>query len=222
MLRFLFGNTVAIAILLSIAGFGTAGCEKAMDDAKSVLKAEAGSSSQAASASRPRVNSVTGMGTAVIPPGWCTVRFEPGRGPRITLPETELFNQGPTMVTGRPRWINMWATWCKPCVAEIPHILSWREARLGTGTDISLELLSVDEDIKTLQAFLARRPDLRSIKLQRMTNPGSLGEFAQSLGLGQDTTVPIHIFTDRQDHIVCVRTGGIADTDLGVIRELLK
>jgi len=42
------------------------------------------------------------------------------------------------------------------------------------------------------------------------------------LGLDEDTTVPIHIFTDRQDHIVCVRTGGIADTDLGVVRELLK
>jgi len=213
---------ISFVIALSMAAFGGAGCEKTIDGAKSVLKAEAGSSSEAANASRPRVNSVANMGTAVIPPGWCSVKFDPGMGPKLALPETEMFNQGPTMVTGRPRWINMWATWCKPCIAEIPHILSWREARLGTGTDISLELLSVDEDLKTLQAFLARRPDLRTVKLQRMTNPGSLGEFAQSLGLGQDTTVPIHIFTDRQDNIVCVRTGGIADTDLGVIRELLK
>ena len=213
---------ISFVIALSMAAFGGAGCEKTIDGAKSVLKAEAGSSSEAANASRPRFNSVANMGTAVIPPGWCSVKFDPGRGPKLALPETEMFHQGPTMVTGRPRWINMWATWCKPCIAEIPHILSWREARLGTGTDISLELLSVDEDLKTLQAFLARRPDLRTVKLQRMTNPGSLGEFAQSLGLGQDTTVPIHIFTDRQDNIVCVRTGGIADTDLGVIRELLK
>ena len=194
---------ISFVIVLSMAAFGGAGCEKTIDGAKSVLKAEAGSSSEAANASRPRVNSVANMGTAVIPPGWCSVKFDPGRGPKLALPETEMFNQGPTMVTGRPRWINMWATWCKPCIAEIPHILSWREARLGTGTDISLELLSVDEDLKTLQAFLARRPDLRTATQD--DEPGSWR-------VAQSWPWPGHhrsdyIFTDRQDNIVCVRTG---------------
>ena len=213
-LSFISNITVGLALIAALF----TGCDRAMEGAKKVFNAEAGRSTE--TASRPRVNAVTAS-ASVIPQGWCSLKFEPSVGPKLTLPKTQLLNQGKT--TGEhPRWVNMWATWCKPCIAELLHILSWHKAKLGTGTDINLELLSIDEDEKVLQAFMTRRPELAAIKQQRMVNPSELEEFAKSLGLDEDTTVPIHIFTDRQDHIVCVRTGGIADTDLGVVRELLK
>ena len=116
----------------------------------------------------------------------------------------------------------MWATWCKPCIAELPHIIRWNNARLGNGTNISLELLSVDADMVGYKAFLARHMELHKLKMLHMITPDKLPTFASSLGLGQETTVPLHIFTDRESHIICVRAGGIAESDLGVIRELLK
>lgn len=212
-----FAASLLLALVLS---FGASGCRKALDDAKSVYRGEAGTKS--AESVRPRVNAAVQVPAGTIPEGWCEVRYEPGKGPVLELPQVETFSAGRPMDTPLPRWINMWATWCKPCVAEMDHIVRWRNMRLGNTTEISLELLSIDTDLIGFKAFLARHLELRSTKLLRMANPDALPEFASGLGLGQETTVPIHIFTDRESHIVCVRAGGIAESDLGVIRELLK
>lgn len=207
--------------MVSLSAGMLSGC-KALDDAKSVYKGEAGVAQKAPEGVRARVNSVQAASTSAMPVGWCEKKYEPGKGPKLVLPEAAQFTQGPVNVAGRPRWINMWATWCKPCVAEMPLILRWRDARLGTGTDISLEMLSIDEDMVGLKAFLARHMELRSTRMLHLTNQADLPTFATALGLGADTSVPIHIFTDRDGNITCVRTGGIAESDLGVIRELMK
>lgn len=209
-----------VAVLCACVGL-VAGCE-AIDDAKSVYKGEAGVTQQAPAGNRSRVNGVQAASHSAMPEGWCEKKYEPGKGPKLTLPETAQLAQGPIAVAGRPRWINMWATWCKPCVAEMPLIMRWRDARLGTGTDISLEMLSVDENKDELRSFLGRHRELGSTKMLHLQNPAGLADFAQSLGLGADASVPIHIFTDRNDNITCVRTGGIAESDLGVIRELMQ
>ena len=46
-----------------------------------------------------------------------------------------------------PLIINMWATWCKPCLAELPHFLEEvkkHNALAGPGDSISLLLVSLD------------------------------------------------------------------------------
>jgi len=214
-------HRIVTAVILCAGAGLLAGCD-AIDDAKSVYKGEAGVAQQPPSGTRSRVNGVQVASRSAMPEGWCEKKYEPGTGPKLTLPETAQLAQGPIGVAGRPRWINMWATWCKPCVAEMPLIMRWRDARLGTGTDISLEMLSVDENKDELKTFLARHRELGSTKMLHLQNPAGLAAFAQSLGLGADASVPIHIFTDRNDNITCVRTGGIAESDLGVIRELMK
>ncbi len=220
MLKISYRITVMVGVVCLVAGL-VAGCG-AFDDAKSVYKGEAGVAQKAPEGARARVNAVQAAAPSAMPAGWCEKRYEPGKGPKLVLPENEKFTQGPVDVAGRPRWVNMWATWCKPCVAEMPLILRWRDARLGTGTDISLEMLSIDDDMVGLKAFLTRHMELRSTKILHMKDPAGLSAFATSLGLGADATVPIHIFTDRNDNITCIRTGGIAESDLGVIRELMR
>ncbi len=51
--------------------------------------------------------------------------------------------------------VNFWATWCPPCIMEIPHLVDLRkefpEARMH------LMGISLDEDSDVLAAFLAKR-----------------------------------------------------------------
>ncbi|MEN0062458.1 MAG: TlpA disulfide reductase family protein [Myxococcota bacterium] len=42
---------------------------------------------------------------------------------------------------GKPRLVNFWATWCGPCVAELPRIRNWAEAHPG------YEVVMVDLDL---------------------------------------------------------------------------
>ncbi|MEO6612198.1 MAG: redoxin domain-containing protein [Chitinophagaceae bacterium] len=46
-----------------------------------------------------------------------------------------------------PLIINMWATWCKPCLAELPHFLEEvkkNNAAAGMGDSVNLLLVSLD------------------------------------------------------------------------------
>lgn len=56
---------------------------------------------------------------------------------------------------GRPLMVNFWATWCAPCVAEMPA-LDRLQKTLG-GTDFEVVAISVDQGgMKPVEPFLAR------------------------------------------------------------------
>ncbi len=52
--------------------------------------------------------------------------------------------------------LNFWATWCPPCVKEIPSLGRLKKKMAGRG----VEVLSVDvgEPVETVRAFLKRIP----------------------------------------------------------------
>ncbi len=53
--------------------------------------------------------------------------------------------------------IHFWATWCPPCVEEIPALSRfWDKYR--TRDDISLYAISVDKDWKTIEDFMKKNP----------------------------------------------------------------
>lgn len=51
--------------------------------------------------------------------------------------------------------INMWATWCVPCIEELPDLLRLHENYRGQG--VKLFLVSWDTDAKLAQRFLASK-----------------------------------------------------------------
>lgn len=74
----------------------------------------------------------------------------------ITLTDTAGIPVALSSVAGKGRWvlIDFWATWCVPCVNEIPHLQSvYREFR-----DKGLEIyaVSLDNDTAQWQAYVAR------------------------------------------------------------------
>jgi len=78
-----------------------------------------------------------------------------------------------TKATGRLLIIHFWATWCPPCVEEIPALSRfWDKYR--DRSDIALYAVSVDKDWKTIDAFSVKNPnrlpiyrDLNSATSQR-------------------------------------------------------
>jgi thiol-disulfide isomerase/thioredoxin len=69
--------------------------------------------------------------------------------------------------TNKLRLINIWATWCGPCVAEFPGLVSISR-RLGT-RDFELITISVDEpkDAEKVKAFLEKQHAAVPNRVQR-------------------------------------------------------
>jgi cytochrome c biogenesis protein CcmG, thiol:disulfide interchange protein DsbE len=60
----------------------------------------------------------------------------------------------PSSFGGRLLVLNFWATWCQPCVEEVPSLDRFAQAMAGSG--VVVLGVSVDRDPKTYQAFLNR------------------------------------------------------------------
>ena len=59
---------------------------------------------------------------------------------------------------GRIVIVHFWATWCPPCVEEIPALSRFWEHYRGR-EDVALYAVSVDKDWKTIDAFTAKNPN---------------------------------------------------------------
>jgi len=54
---------------------------------------------------------------------------------------------------GRVVLLNFWATWCQPCVVEMPSLLALHHEQ----PDLAVLAVSIDEDPDAYSSFLARR-----------------------------------------------------------------
>lgn len=55
---------------------------------------------------------------------------------------------------GKAIFINIWATWCPPCIAEMPSI---HELYKEVGNEVQFVMLSVDNDFETAKRFRDRK-----------------------------------------------------------------
>lgn len=55
--------------------------------------------------------------------------------------------------TGRPRLLNVFASWCLPCIAEAPQLMALKQA------GVEIDAVAVRDTPQDLQAFLARNGD---------------------------------------------------------------
>ena len=55
---------------------------------------------------------------------------------------------------GKTVFINFWATWCPPCIAEMPDIHDLYEK---VGTEVDFVMISVDQDPQKAKAFIERK-----------------------------------------------------------------
>ena len=169
-------------------------------------------------ASRSRVEAVQADAPAKVDPkAFCETWHEPDSAPVLTLPP--LREPAPAKTAaGHSRWINVWATWCKPCIEELPRLARWREALAGKG-DFELWFLSADGDPEAVRAFAQDHPEVaQTLEIQ---DAAALQPWATALGVPGQAVLPIHVFVDGQDRVRCIRTAGVGEDDRAAIEQLL-
>lgn len=122
----------------------------------------------------------------------------------------------PATPKGRWLWVNVWATWCKPCVEELPRLFAWQALLKDK---VSLELVSADSSESQVAAFRkAHAPMPASYQLK---DPDSVGPWVDSMGV-PGATLPVHIFVDPAGNVRCVRASSLERHDLPALKALLE
>lgn len=124
-----------------------------------------------------------------------------------TLPPLALVNLQGTAVDlaefkGKPMVVNLWATWCPPCVREMPVL---HQAQMNH-PEVNFVFINQGESAQRVQTWLGTRQlPLRNVLLD--ANQQALPAFKQK-GL------PTTLFFDAQGQLVDTRTGELSTATL--------
>ncbi len=107
---------------------------------------------------------------------------------------------------GRPLLLNFWATWCPPCVKEMPEIDRFARAMAARGWQVVG--LAIDAPVP-VREFLARRPVGYPIGLAGLTG----SELAKGLG-NEQGGLPFTVLFDRRGALVRRKLGETTEAEL--------
>ena len=144
-----------------------------------------------------------------LPPGAKAAEFS---FPPLTSP-------APAAKAGHFRWVNLWATWCPPCVEELALIKRFAADLNKAGKPVDLVLLSVDQTDEVVTAYQAKHSEARGSL--RVKEPLSVEDWLSGLGLSGSAALPIHLFAGPDNKLRCVRSGALNDGDFARIEALL-
>jgi thiol-disulfide isomerase/thioredoxin len=149
--------------------------------------------------------------------GFCDVHASDDSGPTLTFPS--LVGPAPAaLAPGHWRWLNIWATWCKPCIEELPLVARWRDKLATTGRPVDLTFVSIDESNAEVGAFRRQHPEMP--ESARLAESSKQATWFASLGLDAASPIPIHVFVSPAGHIRCVRAGGLSERDYATVEGL--
>jgi thiol-disulfide isomerase/thioredoxin len=120
------------------------------------------------------------------------------------LPAVELTDPaGATLATaslkGTPVLLNLWATWCVPCVTEMP-MLDELAAELGTG----VKVLTVSQDMNGAEAVVPFFAERKFAHLPQWLDPKN----ALAVAYGGGTGLPLTVMIDAEGKEVWRVAGG--------------
>jgi peroxiredoxin len=107
---------------------------------------------------------------------------------------------------GRRLLLNFWATWCGPCLQEMPALM---KAQANVGEKGALVVGIAMDDPEHVRAFLASHP------LNYPVLFGSLESPSTSLRLGNvGELLPYSVLLDENGRVLATRRGTLGPTDL--------
>lgn len=148
----------------------------------------------------------------------CDVVPPADSAPTFTWPPLDA--AAPASAAGHYRWINLWATWCPPCIEELPLITRFQRELSAEGLQMDLFLLSVDQEAETVRTFAESHPEARASL--RLSDFSALEKWLVSVGLDAGATLPVHLFVDPAGKVRCARTGAVRASDLALIKQLVR
>ena len=75
-----------------------------------------------------------------------------------------------TKFEGKTIFVNFWATWCRPCIQEMPSIAALQTQLAGKNIEF---FFASDEEVDKIQKFMESRK--MTLNFVRVENPESLG-----------------------------------------------
>ncbi|ULQ59667.1 TlpA family protein disulfide reductase [Brucepastera parasyntrophica] len=113
--------------------------------------------------------------------------------------------------SGKPVFLHFWATWCPPCIRELP-LIAKLEKELGA--EIVVLAVNCAEPAKTISDFLSRR----NLTMTTVLDTG----YAISM-LYQVNAIPQSFIIDRNGVIQAVKIGAFTETELdGAVLKVLE
>lgn len=110
---------------------------------------------------------------------------------------------------GRPRLIHLWASWCMPCVAELPHVLAIMKDAQKRGVDVVLLSLDTSEGEKAAKELLRKAGGPAGESL-RADSPKAIAA-VRALDGEWDGAIPTTYLLGKDGKLVVAQRGG---TDL--------
>ena len=147
---------------------------------------------------------------------FCDLHNKDDSGPALSFPQ--LAAPPPPPAAGHWQWVNLWATWCKPCIEELPRLQKWKTKLAAAGHPVDLVFVSVDESDADIVKYRGEHPGTPDTV--RMAFPDKQGEWLASLGLTAGS-IPIHVFVSPKGHVRCARAAGVQEQDYGAVEKLL-
>ena len=117
---------------------------------------------------------------------------------------------------GKLLYIDVWATWCRPCLAEIPALKALQD-KFKNNKDIEFVSLSIDDDREAWRKAVKDK-DLKGVQL--IADKAFESQFIQDYGISQ---IPTFLIIDKDGKIVSPNAPRPSDPQLAeVLEKLLK
>ncbi len=148
---------------------------------------------------------------------FCEVVARGGSAQTLTWPEMD----GEAPATGDGwTWVSLWATWCGPCIEEVPLMRGWEERLRGEGLPVTVEHVSVDASAGDLATYRGKHAD--APVGPRVADQATVGPWLTTLGLDEGAAIPIHLFVDPDRRVRCIRVGAVTAPDYAVVKGILE